>query len=98
MTVTIFHQLLDIWPFHQQQQIDEQGQMRYRLTLEEREQLKTLGLQKPIQNQLAEARPLLQRTRQMEKDLEKTLLKRYKEAKALEKKRKKEKEIKKEQP
>jgi hypothetical protein len=34
----------------------------------------------------------------MEKELEKTLLKRYKEAKALEKKNKKEKEIKKEQP
>jgi hypothetical protein len=34
----------------------------------------------------------------MEKDLQVTLLKRYEEAKALEKKRKKEKEIKKEQP
>jgi hypothetical protein len=34
----------------------------------------------------------------MEKDLETTLLKRYEEAKALEKKKKKEKTIKKEQP
>jgi hypothetical protein len=34
----------------------------------------------------------------MEKELEKTLLKYYEEAKALEKKKKKEKEIKKEQP
>jgi hypothetical protein len=34
----------------------------------------------------------------MEKELEKTLLKRYKETKVLEKKKKREKEIKKEQP
>jgi hypothetical protein len=34
----------------------------------------------------------------MEKELEKTLLKRYKEMKVLEKKKKREKEIKKEQP
>jgi hypothetical protein len=50
---------------------------------------------------LAEAGPPSQRTRQMEKELEKTLLKRYEEAKALEKKKKKkkrEKTIKKEQP
>jgi hypothetical protein len=47
---------------------------------------------------LAEAGPPSQRTRQMEKELEKTRLKRYEEAKALEKKKKKEKAIKKEQP
>jgi hypothetical protein len=46
---------------------------------------------------LAEAGPPSQRTWQMEKDLEKTLLKRYEEAKALEKKKKREKAIKKEQ-
>ena len=47
---------------------------------------------------LAKTGPPSQRTRQMEKDLEKTLLKRYEEAKALEKKKKREKAIKKEQP
>jgi hypothetical protein len=47
---------------------------------------------------LAEAGPPSQRTRQMEKELEKMLLKRYKEAKAFEQKKKKEKMIKKEQP
>jgi hypothetical protein len=45
---------------------------------------------------LADAGPPSQRTRQMQKDSEKTLLKRYEESKALEKKKKK--EIKKEQP
>jgi hypothetical protein len=50
---------------------------------------------KPLQHFLAEAGPPSQRTQQMEKELEKTLLKRYEEAKALEKKKKKEKEIKK---
>ncbi len=44
-TVMIFHQLSDVWPFHWQQQIDELGWMRYCLTWEEREQLKSLGLQ-----------------------------------------------------
>jgi hypothetical protein len=53
---------------------------------------------KALQHQLAEAGPPTQRTWQMEKELEKTLLKHYEEAKALEKKEKKEKEIKKEQP
>jgi hypothetical protein len=56
------------------------------------------GPSKLFQHQLAEAGPPSQRTRQMEKELEKTLLKRYEEAKALEKKKKKEREIKKEQP
>jgi hypothetical protein len=54
------------------------------------------GPGKLLQHELAEAGPPSQRTRQMQKDLEKTLLKRYEENKALEKKRKK--EIKKEQP
>jgi len=57
---------------------------------------KILGAEKPFQHQLAKAGPPSQRTRQMQKDLEKTLLKRYEESKALEKKKKK--EIKKEQP
>ncbi len=56
------------------------------------------GPPKFLQHGLAEAGPPSQRTRQMEKELEKTLLKRYEEAKALEKKIKKEKTIKKEQP
>jgi hypothetical protein len=56
------------------------------------------GATKPLQHFLAEAGPPSQRTRHMEKELEKTLLKRYEEAKVLEKKKKKEKEIKKEQP
>ena len=59
---------------------------------------KVPGSSKLFQHGLAEARPPSQRTRQMEKELEKMLLKRYKEAKALEKKKKKEKGIKKEQP
>jgi hypothetical protein len=54
------------------------------------------GAFKLLQHELAEAGPPSQRTRQMRKDLEKTLLKRYEENKVLEKKRKK--EIKKEQP
>jgi hypothetical protein len=56
------------------------------------------GAAKPLQHFLAEARPPSQRTRQMEKELEKTLLKRYEEAKVLENKKKKEREIKKELP
>jgi hypothetical protein len=47
------------------------------------------GPSKSFPNGLAEAGPPSQWTRQMEKELEKTLLKRYEEAKALEKKRKK---------
>jgi hypothetical protein len=47
------------------------------------------GAEKLLQHELAEAGPPSQRTRQMQKDLEKTLLKRYEENKALEKKRKK---------
>jgi len=54
------------------------------------------GAGKLLQHGLAEAGPPSQRTRQMRKELEKTLLKRYEESKELEKKRKK--EIKKEQP
>jgi hypothetical protein len=46
---------------------------------------------KSFQHGMAEARPPSQRTRQMEKDLERTLLKRYEEAKALEKKKKRSK-------
>ncbi len=56
------------------------------------------GSSKLLQHGLAEAGPPSQRTRQMEKELERPLLKRYEEAKALEKKKKKEKAIKKEQP
>jgi hypothetical protein len=59
---------------------------------------KVPGSSKLFQHGLAEAGPPSQRTRQMEKDLEKMLLKRYEETKALEKKKKKEKAIKKEQP
>jgi hypothetical protein len=59
---------------------------------------KVPGPPKLFQHGLAEAGPPSQRTRQMEKDLEKTLLKRYEEAKALEKKKKREQAIKKEQP
>jgi hypothetical protein len=44
LTVKIFHQLLDIWSSHRMQ-IFQQGKTRYRLTHEEREQLKFLGLQ-----------------------------------------------------
>jgi hypothetical protein len=46
---------------------------------------KVSGASKPLQHFLAEAGPPSQKTRQMEKELEKTLLKRYKEAKMLEK-------------
>jgi hypothetical protein len=59
---------------------------------------KISGTPKPFQHFRAEAGPPSQRTQQMEKELEKTLLKRYEEAKVLEKKKKREKEIKKEQP
>jgi hypothetical protein len=52
--------------------------------------------EKFVQHELADVRPPSQKTRQMQKDLEKTLLKRYEESKALEKKKRK--EIKKEQP
>jgi hypothetical protein len=45
LSFLIFTQLLDVWPFHRQQLIDNQGWTRYRLTQEEREQLKFLGLQ-----------------------------------------------------
>jgi hypothetical protein len=49
------------------------------------------GPSKPFQHGLAEAGPLSQQTLQMEKDLEKTLLKRYEEDKALEKNERKKK-------
>jgi hypothetical protein len=52
--------------------------------------------EKSFQHELADVGPPSQRTRQMQKDLEKTVLKRYEESKALEKKKRK--EIKKEQP
>jgi hypothetical protein len=45
LTFSIITQLLDVWPFHWQQQVDNQHWIRYRLTQEEREQLKFLGLQ-----------------------------------------------------
>jgi hypothetical protein len=45
LIISIFTQLLDVWPFHRQQQVDNQGWTRYLLTREEREQLKFLGLQ-----------------------------------------------------
>jgi hypothetical protein len=57
---------------------------------------KVFGATKPFPHQLAKAGPPSQQTRQMQKDLEQTLLKRYEESKALEKRKKK--EIKKEQP
>ncbi len=44
LTVKIFHQLLDVWPSHRMQ-IFQQGETRYCLTREEKEQLKSLGLQ-----------------------------------------------------
>ncbi len=44
LTVKTFHQLLDVWPSHWMQ-IFQQGETRYRLTREEKEQLKSLGLQ-----------------------------------------------------
>jgi hypothetical protein len=71
---------------------------KYEIPIEERGEgaAKIPGAEKPLQHQLADAGPPSQRTRQMQKDLEKTLLKRYEESKALEKKKKK--EIKKEQP
>jgi hypothetical protein len=71
---------------------------KYEIPVGERgeEAAKILGEEKPFHHQLAEAGPPSQRTWQMQKDLEKTLLKRYEESKALEKKKKK--EIKKEQP
>jgi hypothetical protein len=42
--VTRFHQLYDVWP-SQRMQILSNGKTRYRLTREEKEQLKFLGLQ-----------------------------------------------------
>jgi hypothetical protein len=32
LTISIFTQLSDVWPFHWRQQINNKGQMRYRLT------------------------------------------------------------------
>ncbi len=52
--------------------------------------------EKFVQHELADVGPPSQRTQQMQKDLEKTLLKRYEESKAVEKKKRK--EVKKEQP
>jgi hypothetical protein len=70
---------------------------KYEIPVDERGEgaAKISGAEKPLQHELADAGPPLQRTWQMQKDLEKTLLKRYEESKALEKKKK---EIKKEQP
>jgi hypothetical protein len=58
--------------------------------------IKIPGADKSFQHELADVGPPSQRTQQMQKDLEKTLLKRYEESKALEKKKRK--QIKKEQP
>jgi hypothetical protein len=71
---------------------------KYEIPVDERREgaAKIPGAEKPLQHGLADVGPPSQRTRQMQKDLEKTLLKRYEESKALEKKKKK--EIKKEQP
>ncbi len=71
---------------------------KYKIPVDERGEgaAKLSGAEKSLQHELADAGPPSQRTRQMQKDLEKTLLKRYEESKALEKKKKK--EIKKEQP
>ncbi len=44
LAVKIFHQLLDIWPSHRMQ-IFKNAEMIYRLTREEKEQVKFLGLQ-----------------------------------------------------
>ncbi len=71
---------------------------KYEIPADERREgaAKISGTEKSFQHELADVGPPSQRTRQMQKDLEKTLLKRYEESKALEKKKKK--EIKKEQP
>ncbi len=45
LSLSTFTQLLDVWPFHRQQLINNQGWTRYRLARGEREQLKFLGLQ-----------------------------------------------------
>jgi hypothetical protein len=71
---------------------------KYEIPVDERGEgaAKVSGAGKTFQHELANVGPPSQRTRQMQKELEKTLLKRYKETKALEKKKRK--EIKKEQP
>jgi hypothetical protein len=71
---------------------------KYEIPADERreEAAKIPRAEKSFQHELADVGPPSQRTRQMQKDLEKMLLKRYKESKALEKKKRK--EIKKEQP
>ena len=62
---------------------------KYEILVDERGEgaAKVPGAEKPLQHKLAEARPPSQRTRQMQKDLEKILLKRYEESKALERKK-----------
>jgi hypothetical protein len=72
--------------------------MRFRLTREKREHLKSLGLQKYVITSWPKPDPHHSILGRWIKNKKKTLLKRYKEAKALEKKKKTEKEIKKEQP
>ncbi len=71
---------------------------KYKIPVDERREgaAKIPRSEKFVQHKLAYIGPPSQRTRQMQKDLEKTLLKRYEENKALEKKKRK--EIKKEQP
>jgi len=93
-----YETLLDVWPYHRIE-INSQGQSRFKLTRLEKERLQSLGLQNLFSDVISEAGPPSQRTHQMQKELEHTLLKRYEEAKALEKKeKKKKKDIKKEIP
>jgi hypothetical protein len=71
---------------------------KYEIPADERGEgaAKVSGAGKSFQHELANVGPPSQRTRQMQKEFEKTLLKRYEESKALEKKKRK--EFKKEQP
>jgi hypothetical protein len=71
---------------------------KYEVPVDERREgaAKIPRSEKLVQHKLADVGPPSQRTQQMQKDLEKTLLKRYEESKALEKKKRK--ETKKEQP
>jgi hypothetical protein len=71
---------------------------KYEIPADERREgtAKLLRAEKSFQHELADVGAPSQRTPEMQKNLEKTLLKRYEESKALEKKKRK--EIKKEQP
>ncbi len=65
----IFYQLLDVWPFHWQQTDKVPPDMPGEGAT------KKPWPPKPFQHNLVEAGPPPQQTRQMEKDLEKMLLK-----------------------